>query len=99
MPSRFEPFGLTTLEAMACGAVTMVSRVAGSRELIIDGVNGFIVDMHERGKTAKKIIDILNDKKLKNKISENGVMTIQKHYSWAIISKKIIELYKNLSSG
>lgn len=96
LPSRFEPFGLTTLEAMACGAVTMVSRVAGSRELIIDGVNGFIVDMHERGKTAKQIVSILNDKKLKKRISENGVMTVQKHYSWDIISKKISNLYATL---
>lgn len=96
LPSRYEPFGLTTLEAMACGAVPFVSRAAGSRELIIDGVNGFIVDMHERGKTAKKILTIFEDKKLKKKISENAVMTVEKHYSWDIISTKIVELYNSL---
>ena len=96
LPSRYEPFGLTTLESMACSTVTFVSRAAGSRELIIDGVNGFIVDMHERAKTAKQILTIFADKKLKKKISENGVMTIQKHYSWDIISKKILDLYNSV---
>lgn len=96
LPSRYEPFGLTTLEAMACGAVTFVSRVAGSKEIIVDGVNGFIIDMHERARAAKKILEIFENSKLKKMISNNSLLTIQKHYSWDIIGKQIVEAYQSL---
>lgn len=96
LPSRYEPFGLTTLEAMACGKVTFVSRVAGSKEIIVDGVNGFIIDMHERVKVAKKILEVFENPKLKKLISSNALLTIQKHYSWDIIGKQIVEAYSSL---
>lgn len=96
LPSRYEPFGLTTMEAMGCGAVTFVSRVAGSREIIIDGVNGFIIDMHERAKAAKKIVEIFKNIKLKKMVSNNALLTIQKHYSWEIIGRQIVEAYRSL---
>lgn len=96
LPSRYEPFGLTTVESMACGTVTLVSNVAGSRELIIDGVNGFIVDMHERARVAKLIISIFNDKKLKKLVSDNAALTVKKHYSWDVICKKIIAAYTSV---
>ncbi len=96
LPSRFEPFGLTTLEAMACGTVPVVSNVAGSKEIIIDGLNGFVVDTHDRKALAKVIHNILTNTKLKKKISENAAFTIKEHYSWEKVVDKFIALYKSL---
>jgi len=91
MPSRYEPFGLTTLEAMACGAVAVVSNVAGSCELIINGVNGYIADIHDRRRTADLIVTLLNDKRERKRTSENAVITVQKHLSWDVIARSLIE--------
>lgn len=96
LASRYEPFGLTTLEAMACGTVPIVSDVAGSREIIIDGLNGFIVHTHDRKALAQRIVSLLQDEKLKRKVSENAAFTIKEHYSWDKIVEKFIKLYKNL---
>lgn len=93
---RYEPFGLTTLEAMACGTVPIVSNVAGSKEVIIDGLNGFIVDTHNRKELSEKILTLLTDHKLNKKVSENAAFTIQEHYSWDKIVEKFIGLYKSL---
>lgn len=41
LPSLYEPFGLVTLEAMACGLPSIVSESAGSAELINHNSDGF----------------------------------------------------------
>ncbi len=96
LAGRYEPFGLTTMEAMSCGTVPIVSKIAGSREIIVDGLNGFIVDTHNRRELAEVIIKLLKDEKLRKKISQNAVFTIKEHYTWDKISDKIIEIYRNV---
>lgn len=96
LPSRYEPFGLTTMEAMACGSICLISNVAGSKEVIIDGLNGFVIDMHDRKLFAKKILDILKNKKNNRKIAQNAVFTIKQHYSWEKIVDNIINFYSSL---
>ncbi len=96
LPARYEPFGLTTLEAMACGAVPLVSHIAGSKEIIIDGLNGFIINSHDRRKLGEQIYNLLKNKKKLKKISENAMFTIKEHYNWDKISEKILNLYKKL---
>ena len=44
LPSRYESFGLTYVEAMATGLVVFAGRSGGGSEVVDDGVNGFIVD-------------------------------------------------------
>ncbi len=41
-PERFEHFGLTTVEAMACGAVPVVINAGGQTEIVNHGFNGFL---------------------------------------------------------
>ena len=43
-PERFEHFGITTVEAMAAGAVPVVINKGGQKEIIRDGINGFFFD-------------------------------------------------------
>jgi len=96
LPARYEPFGLTTIEAMACGTVPLVSSIAGSSEVIIDGLNGFIINSHDRNKLADQIYKLLKDKKLLKKVSDNAAFTIKEHYSWDKIVDKFVSLYKSL---
>jgi len=96
LAGRYEPFGMTTLEAMACGTVPIVSHIAGSREVIVDGLNGFIVDTHDRKALAGTIEKLLSDKKLNKKVAENAAFTIQEHYSWDKIVENFITLYTDL---
>ena len=96
LASRYEPFGLTTLESMACGTLPLVSSVAGSKEIVVNRLNGFIVDMHDRKKLAKTIEELLKNRRLREKISDNALFTVEKNYSWDTIVKQIIDLYTSL---
>ena len=44
--SVYEPFGLTTLEAMACGTAVVASSLGGASEFVEDGVDGWLVAPH-----------------------------------------------------
>jgi glycogen(starch) synthase len=44
LPSRFENFGLTYVEAMASGAIVFAGATGGGPEVVSDGVTGFLVD-------------------------------------------------------
>ena len=39
-----EPFGLTTLESLACGTPIVAVREGGFREVVVEGLNGVLVD-------------------------------------------------------
>lgn len=93
---RYEPFGLTTLETMACGTVPIVSQAAGSREVIVNGLNGFATNTSDRKGLSELILTLLKNPKMRKKVSENAAFTIKEHYSWDKIVEKFITLYKKL---
>ena len=45
LPSEMESFGLAALEAMACGAIPIATRVGGLPEVVTDGFDGFLVEL------------------------------------------------------
>jgi glycosyltransferase involved in cell wall biosynthesis len=56
LPSRFEGMPLVVVEAMLCGRACIATDVAGSRELIRDGVNGFLA----RAPTVEMLDEAMN---------------------------------------
>ena len=52
LPTRYDPFAVVCLEAMACGLPVVTTRTNGAAELISDGENGFIL---ESGGTEQRL--------------------------------------------
>jgi glycosyltransferase involved in cell wall biosynthesis len=61
-PARFEGMPNALLEAMAAGCPTIASAVDGNRELIEDGVNGWLTPVEDVSALAKTINSALNDR-------------------------------------
>jgi N-acetyl-alpha-D-glucosaminyl L-malate synthase BshA len=61
MPSQSESFGLSALEAMACGAPVVSSSVGGLPELVVHGETGFIAEIGDIHRMAKYAIDLLTN--------------------------------------
>lgn len=93
MPSFREGLPLTLFEAMASGLPVVASPVNGIPYEMKDKENGFLVPYGKNEEFAQKIIQLLKDKKLKEKISKNNLKKAQ-NYRWDIIANRTMELYK-----
>jgi glycosyltransferase involved in cell wall biosynthesis len=65
-----EPFGLVVIEAMACGTPVVAFRKGAVREIIEDGVSGFIVDNVEEAVAAVKKAGIMNRTKIRRQFEK-----------------------------
>jgi N-acetyl-alpha-D-glucosaminyl L-malate synthase BshA len=61
LPSQTESFGLAALEAMACGAPVVATRVGGVPEVIVDGVSGILEPPGSVEAMARRAVDLLRD--------------------------------------
>ncbi len=74
-----ETQGITTLEAQANNLVCVGVDSTGTNELIKDGVNGYVVKKNDKDGFASKVLTLLSDEALYNKMRKNTVIEIQKH--------------------
>ncbi len=70
--SRAEPFGLVTLEAMACGVPVVATATGGSPEIIRDGVEGFLVSPGDVETMANRLACLLGSAGLRREMGDRG---------------------------
>lgn len=92
LTSYREGLPLTLFEAMACGLPIVATPVNGVPYELKDGENGFLAEYGNTEEFTEKIIFLLNNKKIKEKISSNNLKKA-KNYSWDIITDKTMGLY------
>jgi glycosyltransferase involved in cell wall biosynthesis len=67
------------------------------RELVQDGVNGFLVSRGSPDEIADVILKLISDDTLREQLAENG-FEMSKKFAWSDISKSIIDTYAKLMS-
>ncbi|MCH7568288.1 MAG: glycosyltransferase family 4 protein [Nanoarchaeota archaeon] len=98
LPSYREGLPLTLFEAMASGNPIVASPVNGVPYEMKQPENGFLVKYGDNQGFKKRVIELLDNKKLRDRISKDNIKR-SKAYRWDIISKKTIELYKDILKG
>jgi glycosyltransferase involved in cell wall biosynthesis len=94
LASIVEGFSLPVLEAMACGCVVVSTKCGGPQDLIIDGHNGYLVEVGNYGGIIHCIKKILADDDLFQKMSKNSIDLAQ-NFSWPNSAELLEkELYK-----
>jgi glycosyltransferase involved in cell wall biosynthesis len=94
-PSLSETFGMTTLEAMACGTPVICSKISAIPE--INGDAAIYFDPHDPQDIAQKINLVLDNKTLYDSLITKGYERIKK-YTWDKTARRTAILFKSLSS-
>jgi glycosyltransferase involved in cell wall biosynthesis len=93
MPSLYEGFGQTIVEAMACGAPCLVSKVSSIPE--IAGEAAYFVDPHDTDGIVKGMAELASNKDLRQSLSTKGKEQAKK-FSWEKCARETLEVYKNV---
>ncbi len=96
-PSKYEGLGTSLLDAMALGKPCVATKTGGIVDIIEDGFNGILAQPQDCVDLAFKIIQILENDKLRKQIAFNAKNFIKQKFDIKIISKKIYSLYKQIS--
>jgi glycogen synthase len=105
-PSVYEPFGITNLEAMACGVPVVATRVGGIPEIVVHGQTGLLVDVPTDGPTdgdpavaealAAAINELVADPGRRKAMGEAGRARAADQFSWADIATRTLEVYESV---
>lgn len=95
MPSWVESLGGSFLEAWMFEKPIIGARIPPVLELTEDGKGGFLIDKDHR-EIAEKILILLKDSELCNRMGQWGKRRVLENYTWEIITKKIENIYSDL---
>ncbi|MBE0526452.1 MAG: glycosyltransferase family 4 protein, partial [Candidatus Thorarchaeota archaeon] len=95
-PSREEPFGLSIIEAMACGVPVVTTNVFGPSEIITNGLDGLTVNPDDVNALAEAIRTLLDDKQLRMKMGTQGRMTVEERFDSNQHLENLVSIYRDL---
>jgi glycosyltransferase involved in cell wall biosynthesis len=94
-PTRNEPLGLVTLEAMASGAAVVASRVGGVPEIVEHEKNGLLFEPERVDQISHHLARVLRDRELRERLARAGLETAKAHSLDRQVSR-IVDIYKSL---
>lgn len=92
LPSTYETFPVTILEAYACSKPVIASQVGCLSDLVIDDITGYLVEVRSSVKLVNAIIKLLKDPKKANELGLNGKKLVQTHYN----AEKVADILENI---
>lgn len=96
-PALTEPFGLTLIEAAACGLPVVATEDGGPVDIVKHCQNGYLIDPLDKRAIAETLLRTLADKKGWRRLAENGIQGVRRHYSWRAHVEKYLEVVRPLA--
>jgi glycosyltransferase involved in cell wall biosynthesis len=95
-PSLSESFGMSVIEAMACGCPVVVAQTGGMKSIVNDGVNGIVAPADDARALAASISRIFKDPDLARGFANRGRTQTVELYDWAKVAMQTLQLHRRL---
>lgn len=92
----YEPFGITPLEAMACGVPVIGSNVGGIKYSVLDGKTGFLVPPNDPEQLAAKIDLLLTDVKRITEMKKKALRRVNSLFTWNRVALSVYRVYEEV---
>jgi len=83
--STQESFGIVFLEAWSCGKPVVAADSGATRNVVLDGYNGLVVNPGAHRELADALLLLLADRTLRNRLGRSGRRAIGSRYSWDVV--------------
>ncbi|HWA11219.1 MAG TPA: glycosyltransferase [Opitutaceae bacterium] len=99
LSSRYEPFGMTAVEAMACGTPTVVTTHGGLFRAVTFGRHALYADPFDREDLGISIYKVLNHPRLAARLSRMGAHKARSLFTWTGIAQQLISLIESRATA
>jgi phosphatidyl-myo-inositol dimannoside synthase len=89
MQQRVEGFGISLVEAGACGIPVVAGRTGGIPEAVRDCETGLLVDAEQPGDVSRALGTLLDDRALGARLGEEGRRAVETYYNWDRVAADI----------
>jgi len=96
MPSRFEGWGITAIEAAAAGKPTVGTKIDGLMDAVINGKTGILVEPENCEEFSKNLIRLIRDRELRKKMGESAREWAY-NFNWDSIASQQEDFYKEIN--
>ena len=89
----YEPFGITPLEAMACGCPVIGSDTGGIKFSVVDSVTGFLVPPNDPVSLAERLALLQRNPQLSQSMGRAGLRRVRAAFTWKQVAAQLLDTY------
>lgn len=90
LPSRYEPFGMTAVEAMACGTPTVITTRGGLYRTMVYGTDALYADSLDPKDFGYTLLKALRYLPIRNRLAQQGSHKVRSRFTWTGIAQQLL---------
>jgi len=99
LSSRYEPFGMTAIEAMACGTATVITTHGGLYRAVTFGRHALYADTFDKEDLGITITKVLKHPMLAHRLARMGAHKARSLFTWTGIAQQLISLIEERATA